>query len=99
MLHTSEVLERVQIIEKAGHPEWVVVPYDLYQQMITTLHQLRPEFHIDSAPLGYDEALDGTIAFLHGPTDLSERHEDILREEATPYSGLTQKNSDENSHY
>lgn len=39
----------------------------------------------------YDEADDPAIGLLYGPTDLSTRAKEILREEIKPYSGWTQK--------
>lgn len=42
----------------------------------------------------YDEANDPAIGLLYGPTDLSMRAKEILREEITSYSGWTQKPTD-----
>lgn len=39
----------------------------------------------------YNEADDPAINLLYGPTDLSMRAKEILREEITSYSGWTQK--------
>lgn len=39
----------------------------------------------------YDEADDPAINLFYGPTDLSTRAKEILREEITTYSGWTQK--------
>ncbi len=42
-------------------------------------------------PADYDEDNDPTIGFISGPTDLSARAKEILRDEITPRSGWTQK--------
>ncbi len=42
-------------------------------------------------PADYDEANDPAIGFLSGPTDLSTRVKQILRDEITARSGWTQK--------
>ena len=39
----------------------------------------------------YDEANDPTIGLISGPTDISERVKEILRDDIDPLSGWTQK--------
>jgi hypothetical protein len=77
----------------------------LREQLIAKLDELNEEqirntlLHVealiresDELPEDYDPDNDPTVGFISGPTDLSSRAKEILREEITPLSGWTQKN-------
>lgn len=91
MLGLKDIPGDVQIIEKEGQPEWAVIPYPAYQRLLAKLETFQYEHLFEPTTDEYDETKDTLIALLQGPTDLAERHEEILREEAQPYSGWTRK--------
>jgi hypothetical protein len=91
MLGLRDIPGDVQIIEKEGQPEWAVIPYPAYQRLLAELETFQCKNLFEQATDEYDETKDTLIALLQGPTDLAERHEEILREEAQPYSGWTRK--------
>ncbi len=91
MLSSKDAPGDVQIIEKEGQPEWVVIPYPAYQHLLAKLEMSQYKHLFEQTVDEYDETKDTLIALLRGPTDLAERHEEILREEAQPYSGWTRK--------
>jgi len=91
MLGLKDIPGDVQIIEKEGQPEWAVIPYPAYQRLLAELETVQYKPLFEQTTDEYDETKDTLIALLQGPTDLAERHEEILREEAQPYSGWTRK--------
>ncbi len=91
MVRLKDIPSDVQIIEKEGQPEWAVIPYPTYQRLLTELEANQYRYPFEQTTDNYDETEDVVIALLQGPTDLAERHEEILREEAQPYSGWTRK--------
>jgi len=93
MVSVKTISDDVQVIEKEGQPEWVVIPYAVYNRMLVELEAIRLSSPVESLDFEYDETQDSAIALLQGPTDLSERHEEILREEVQSYSGWTQKDA------
>ncbi len=93
MLSLKDIPGDIQVIEKEGQPEWAVIPYPAYQRLLAELEafQYRDLFEQTIDEDEYDETKDALIALLKGPTDLAERHEEILREAVQLYSGWTCK--------
>jgi hypothetical protein len=73
---------RERLIRKLDEP---------FDDQVASLLSYAEVMQSSSAPEDYDEENDPSIGFISGPTDLSSRAKQILRDEITPLSGWTQK--------
>lgn len=77
----------IQIIQKDGKPEWAVIPYDVYEQLIEDAEMLQDVREYDEAKKaveGGEELIPSevTYAILDGQNPIRVRRE---------YRGLTQE--------
>jgi hypothetical protein len=63
----------------------------LSDEQVRLLLQAAQAMRDESERPPYDEANDPTIGMISGPTDLSHRYKEILRDEIDPRSGWTRK--------
>jgi len=64
---------------------------ELTDEQVASLLHYAEIMQSATLPPDYDEEQDPSIGFISGPTDLSVRAKQILRDEITALSGWTQK--------
>jgi hypothetical protein len=63
----------------------------LTDEQASAILQFAQTLEADSLPDDYDPDNDPTVGLISGPTDVSERVKEILRDDIDPLSGWTQK--------
>ncbi|MFQ5421929.1 MAG: helix-turn-helix domain-containing protein [Anaerolineae bacterium] len=86
----------VQIIEKAGKPEWAVIPYEIYQQLLGDAEMLRDVRDFDAVRQAVDsgeELVPDEVAYaiLDGrhPIKVWREYRQLTQQELAKQAGIS----------
>lgn len=86
----------VQIIEKAGMPEWAVIPYETYQRLLEDAEMLQDIQDYDTAKLGIEngeELVPSEVAYAildgENPIKVWREYRSLTQQELASQAGIS----------